>query len=101
MDEFEIEVVTPPSHNEKKITKIAISPLSKYAVTYSEEDKSFDGWYIKDKTDEKDQNEDKPLKPVILDDKVPPYKYNGNLLNFKVSDKKIIMYEDENNETGN
>ena len=131
MDEIGIEVVPPQPHNGKNITKTAISPQSKYAVTYSEEDNSFNGWYIKDKTDEKDQNEDKllkllkrpltffgwlfqklnnekdqnedePAKPVILEDEVTPYKYDGLLnFNFKVSDKKIIMCENENNETGN
>ncbi|EXX55683.1 hypothetical protein RirG_223250 [Rhizophagus irregularis DAOM 197198w] len=37
-----IEVVPP--HNGKPITKIAISPQSRYVVTYSQEDKSFVGW---------------------------------------------------------
>ncbi|RGB36456.1 hypothetical protein C1646_758096 [Rhizophagus diaphanus] len=34
-------------HNGKPITKIEISPQSRYIVTYSQEDKSFVGWYSK------------------------------------------------------
>ncbi|GES84910.1 hypothetical protein GLOIN_2v1841250 [Rhizophagus clarus] len=33
-------------HNGKSITKISVSPQSKYIVTYSQEDKSFVGWHI-------------------------------------------------------
>ena len=136
MEESEIEIVTsssapspppppPPTlqtrHNEIEITKIAISPQSKYAVTYSEEDNSFDGWHIKDKTDkplnwllsffgwrtpkqnkdkldEKVQNEDNPCILNILDEN-HNRRIHDELLNFKVSDKKIIMYEDKNNKT--
>ncbi|GBB92586.1 hypothetical protein RclHR1_20270002 [Rhizophagus clarus] len=38
------EKVVP--HNGKSITKIAVSPQSKYVVTYSQEVKSFVGWHI-------------------------------------------------------
>ncbi|CAB4377809.1 unnamed protein product [Rhizophagus irregularis] len=34
-------------HNGKPITKIEIAPQSRYIVTYSQEDKSFVGWYSK------------------------------------------------------
>ncbi|CAG8579000.1 14182_t:CDS:2 [Rhizophagus irregularis] len=57
-------------HNGKPITKIAISPQSKYIMTYSQEDKSFVGWCSK------------TIKTTNLD-----------ILDYKVSDDKILMYE--------
>src|SRR5438874_1837519 len=86
---IKIEIERP--HNGREITRIAISPQSKYVVTYSQEDKSFVGWH----TNKGDS------KPLILDDKVqPPYEHELLNSDFNVSDKKIIMYED-NNKLGN
>src|SRR3954469_15590686 len=71
-------------HNGMGITKIVVSP--KYAVTYSQEDESFVGWCI-----EKDK--------YIPGNEV---KHRLSNLDFKVSDKRVIMYEViENNEADN
>ena len=71
---------------EHKITKIAVSPQSKYVLTYSQEDESFVGWCINNNYDS---------EPLILDNEVRPYKHRLLSLDFKVSDKKVIMYEDD------
>ena len=117
-------------HNGKPITRIAVSPQSKYVVTYSQEDKSFVGWRNnnkdnqEDKNRKKNHNQNKSLYnfngwlmdnknednrrediqvnnsgPFIFDDKVQAYKLNNlglDILDFKVSDEKIIMYEGDN-----
>lgn len=144
-------------HNGKSITKIAISPQSKYIVTYSQEDKSFVGWlinnqerrsftnltrwftnndedtqedesfvgctkdlvgwFIKDNQEEKsfvgfikwasganqkdklndNKDDNYGSRPLIFDDKIQPYKLlDLEILDFKVSDEKILMYEDNN-----
>ncbi|CAB4474347.1 unnamed protein product [Rhizophagus irregularis] len=112
-------------HNGKPITKIAISPQSKYIMTYSQEDKSFVGWCskvckdirkknfcseyiknninpfiglsfdIKDSQDDEfnDDNDDDDTGPLIVDDKVQPYNLDLDILDYKVSDDKILMYE--------
>ncbi|EXX62829.1 hypothetical protein RirG_158060 [Rhizophagus irregularis DAOM 197198w] len=112
-------------HNGKPITKIAISPQSKYIMTYSQEDKSFVGWCskvckdirkknfcseyiknninpfiglsfdIKDNQDDEfnDDNDDDDTGPLIVDDKVQPYNLDLDILDYKVSDDKILMYE--------
>ncbi|CAB4433394.1 unnamed protein product [Rhizophagus irregularis] len=112
-------------HNGKPITKIAISPQSKYIMTYSQEDKSFVGWCskvckdirkknfcseyiknninpfiglsfdIKDSQDDEfnDDNDDDDTGPLIVDDKVQPYNLDLDILDYKVSDDKILMYK--------
>ena len=78
--EIEIEIVPPPQpHNGKNITKIAISPQSKYVVTYSQEDKSFVGWSV-----DNDLTYDTYASS-------PYSKFNELGLDFKVSDEKIII----------
>src|SRR5688572_5874355 len=114
---IEINEDTVP-HNGKPITEIAVSPRSKYVVTYSQEDKSIVGWnnnnnensqsFIKDfvkrfinKDSQKNDSSNDSAGPLIVDNKIQPYKLlDLNILDFKVSDEKIIMYED-NNELGN
>jgi hypothetical protein len=111
-------------HNGKPITKIAISPQLRYVVTYSQEDKSFVGWcskyirkknsfteYIKNninpfirlfignKDSQEDESNDDDSGPFSVDDEVQPYNLDLNISDYKVSDEKIIMYED-NNESG-
>jgi hypothetical protein len=141
-------------HNGKSITKIAVSPQSKYIVTYSQEDKSFVGWRINDDdnqegwsfknlvrwftNNDEDTQEDESFigctrslfiknnpkykslfksfvgfikwviygievnqsydsGPLIFDDKVQPYKLlDLEIFDFKLSDKKIIIYEGNN-----
>ncbi len=46
-------------HNGKPITRIAVSPQSKYVVTYSQEDKSFVGWRNNNKDNQEDKNRKK------------------------------------------
>jgi hypothetical protein len=68
-------------HNGKGITKIIVSPQSKYIVTYSKEDDSFLRWHI-------DKHIDKRK-----------YVSAGRPLNLN-SSKKVIIYEaNENNES--
>jgi hypothetical protein len=74
-------------HNGKPIVKMAISPQSKYVVTYSQEDESFVGWRIDNEVNS---------GPLILDNEVRPYHHKLLDLDFKVSDKNIIMYEGDN-----
>ncbi|RGB36457.1 hypothetical protein C1646_758097 [Rhizophagus diaphanus] len=106
-------------HNGKPITKIAISPQSRYIVTYSQEDKSFVGWCSKDIrkknsfaehiknninphiglifgniASQEDEFNDDYSGPLIVDDEVQPYNLELNVSDYKVSDDKIIMYED-------
>ncbi|PKK57705.1 hypothetical protein RhiirC2_825146 [Rhizophagus irregularis] len=106
-------------HNGKPITKIAISPQSRYFVTYSQGDKSFVGWcskrirkkdsftrYIKNNIDpliglllldnensQKESDNDDDSGPLIVDDEVQPYNLDLDISDYKVSDEKIIMYE--------
>ncbi|GES84908.1 hypothetical protein GLOIN_2v1836775 [Rhizophagus clarus] len=104
-------------HNGMPITKIVISPLSRYVVTYSQEDKSFVGWCSKNKKNpyiecikkdinpfigsffgnkenqDDESNDDNDSESLIVDNKVQPYKLNLDISDYKVSDKKIIMYE--------
>ncbi|CAI2188900.1 11697_t:CDS:2, partial [Funneliformis geosporum] len=70
-------------HNDKPISKVAISPQSKYLLTYSQEDESFVGWLVNTCTD--------PFN-LSLDTDIMPYKCEG-IKNFKVSDYKIILYD--------
>ncbi|CAG8568613.1 16031_t:CDS:2 [Funneliformis caledonium] len=65
-------------HNDKPISKVAISPLTKYVLTYSQEDKSFVGWH-----DDSDSNLCKDIESSNWED----------ISDFKVSDNKIILYE--------
>ncbi|CAG8502841.1 8149_t:CDS:2 [Funneliformis mosseae] len=65
-------------HNDKPISKVAISPLNKYVLTYSQEDKSFVGWH-----DDSDSNLCKDIESSNWED----------ISDFKVSDNKIILYE--------
>ncbi|CAI2183938.1 859_t:CDS:2, partial [Funneliformis geosporum] len=71
------------SHNDKSISKVAISPQSKYVLTYSQEDNSFVGWLVNTRTEPFDLN---------LDTDTNPYKCE-DINDFKVSDKKIILYD--------
>ncbi len=67
-------------HNGSPIDMLVISPSGKYFVTYSEKDKSFVGWYIKNDTGKKegkDIKEDKCVKRMC------------------VSDNKILAYIDD------
>ncbi|CAB4424362.1 unnamed protein product [Rhizophagus irregularis] len=108
-------------HNGKPITNIAISPQSRYIVTYSQEDKSFIGWCSKDirkknsfaehiknninphiglifgniASQGDEFNDDNDYSgPLIVDDEVQPYNLKLDVSDYKVSDDKIIMYED-------
>ena len=75
-------------HNGKPIVKMVISPQSKYVVTYSQEDESFVGWRVDNEVNS---------GPLILDDEVQPYHHKLLVLDFKVSDKKVIIYEGDDN----
>lgn len=103
------------------ITKIAISPQSRYVVTYSQEDKSFVGWCSKNtrmedsiakyinirsligllfgNKDGQDDDNNDYSGPLIVDNKVQPYNLNLDGSDYIVSDDKIIIYED-NDELG-
>lgn len=72
-DVINVEETVP--HNEKPITKMAISPKSKYIVTYSQEDKTFVGWNLSDNN---------------ISIYTSEY-YFQSYMDFKVSDKKIII----------
>src|SRR5688572_14444573 len=68
-------------HNGKPITKIAISLQSKYVLTYSQEEKSFVGWLV---------NGDSG--PLTIDEDVEPLFLKQVIYDFRVSDKKMILY---------
>ncbi|PKC02773.1 hypothetical protein RhiirA5_424748 [Rhizophagus irregularis] len=114
-----ITIEEVPPHNGKPITKIAISPQSKYVVTYSQEDKSFVGWCSKntrkedstakfinihsligllfgnkDDQDHKNDDNNDYLGRLIVDNKVKQYNLDLDVSDYKVSDDKIIIYED-------
>ncbi|CAB4435169.1 unnamed protein product [Rhizophagus irregularis] len=111
-----IEEVSP--HNGKPITKIAISPQSRYVVTYSQDDKSFVGWCSKntrkedstakfinihsligllfgnkDGQDHKDDDNKDYSGRLIVDNKVEQYNLDLDVSDYKISDDKIIIYE--------
>ncbi|CAB4436951.1 unnamed protein product [Rhizophagus irregularis] len=69
-------------HNEKPITMMSISLKSEYIVTYSKEDESFEGWSRNPSSESSD--------PFTLDDEYRELK-NMDVLDFKVSDNKIII----------
>ena len=71
-------------HNGKPISKMAISPQSKYVLTYSQEDKSFVGWFVND-DNSGPLTIDEDIGTLILSKK--------NICDFKVSDKKVILYD--------
>ncbi len=71
-------------HNGKPIIKMAISPRSEYVLTYSQEDKSFVGWLVNDNSG-----------PLIVDEGVEPFS-KQDICDFKVSDRKVILYDDDN-----
>ncbi len=71
-------------HNGKPISKMAISPQSKYVLTYSQEDKSFVGWFVND-DNSGPLTIDEDIGRLILSKK--------NICDFKVSDKKVILYD--------
>uniref|UniRef100_U9UUT9 Uncharacterized protein n=1 Tax=Rhizophagus irregularis (strain DAOM 181602 / DAOM 197198 / MUCL 43194) TaxID=747089 RepID=U9UUT9_RHIID len=114
-----ITIEEVPPHNGKPITKIAISPQSKYVVTYSQEDKSFVGWCSKntrkedstakfinihsligllfgnkDDQDHKDDDNNDYSGRLIVDNKVKQYNLDLYVSDYKISDDKIIIYED-------
>ncbi|CAG8670002.1 4270_t:CDS:10 [Funneliformis mosseae] len=69
-------------HNGKPnamITKVSISPKSKYMLTYRQEIKLFELWSIKNKNNS-------PIKVIS----VTSY---DDVRDFKISDKKVILYE--------
>ncbi|PKC68123.1 hypothetical protein RhiirA1_457553 [Rhizophagus irregularis] len=70
------------SHNEKPITMMTISLKSEYIVTYSKEDESFEGWSRNPSSESSG--------PFTLDDEYRELK-NMDVLDFKVSDNKIII----------
>ena len=75
-------------HNDKPIIKMAISPRSEYVLTYSQEDESFVGWLANDYSG-----------PLIIDENVEQFSKH-DICDFKVSDKKVIMYNHKNNNSG-
>ncbi|CAI2172271.1 2741_t:CDS:2 [Funneliformis geosporum] len=70
-------------HKNKPISKVAISSQSNYLLTYSQEDESLVGWLVNKRTE--------PFN-LSLDTETKPYKCKG-IKNFKVSDNKIILYD--------
>ncbi|CAB4484000.1 unnamed protein product [Rhizophagus irregularis] len=83
-----IEVVPP--HNGKPITKIAISPQSRYVVTYSQEDKSFVGW-CNSKNTRKENSIAKCINNHPLIGFLFDYNYVGN-----DNDELAIIYDMKN-----
>ncbi|KAF0554424.1 hypothetical protein F8M41_019193 [Gigaspora margarita] len=45
-EKIEIEIIPIKPYNSRKITKLLLSPNSKYAVTWSKYDKSICGWQL-------------------------------------------------------
>ncbi|RGB36549.1 hypothetical protein C1646_84107 [Rhizophagus diaphanus] len=86
-DVINVEKTVP--HNGKPITKMAISPKSKYIVTYSKEDKSFVGCSQKQEGNNSPDNTDNNVP--IYDKHASPEYYFQSYMDFKVSDKMIII----------
>ncbi|RIA98452.1 hypothetical protein C1645_731671 [Glomus cerebriforme] len=75
-----------PPHNDKSVTRMAISPDSKFIVTYSQDDESFVSWIVDVNNDNEPPNHDLSWSPP---------NYFRPAMNFKVSDKKIIIFNEE------
>ncbi|CAG8806090.1 20387_t:CDS:2, partial [Gigaspora margarita] len=65
-EKIEIEPGLIKLHNGKEVTELLLSPNNKYAVTYSEDDKSICGWQL-DQPFEQSENESYRLKPFKFD----------------------------------
>ncbi|CAG8742908.1 16493_t:CDS:2, partial [Funneliformis caledonium] len=75
-----ISFISTSPHNGKSISDVAISPRSTYVLTYSQEDNFFVGWLLDTKSE-----------PFDLRKDTESSKFDG-ISDFKVSDKKIILY---------
>ncbi|CAB5374176.1 unnamed protein product [Rhizophagus irregularis] len=69
------------AHNGKQVFLVSLSPKGTYVVTYSEDDKSIEGWIIKDSN-------------LILDPEASVYKLprSGYIRDIKVNDSKIVCF---------
>ncbi|UZO15210.1 uncharacterized protein OCT59_006641 [Rhizophagus irregularis] len=68
------------AHNGNQVSSVSLSPNGKYVVTYSEDDKSIEGWIVKD-------------SKLILDPEASVYKLpegSKNISEIKVNDGKIV-----------
>ncbi|CAG8516080.1 15900_t:CDS:2 [Funneliformis mosseae] len=72
--------ISTSPQNSKPISNVAISPQTKYVLTYSQEDKSFLGWHANTISE-----------PFDLRIDTESSKWGG-ISDFKVSDNKIILY---------
>src|SRR5438067_7042885 len=98
----EISIDNIKSRNGKPVTKMAISPESKCIVTYSQDDNFFVCWSKDDNKSPKyepseyETPEYKPLKYETLkyEKTLSPPKPFMNFMNFKVSDNKIIIFNE-------
>ncbi|PKY47107.1 hypothetical protein RhiirA4_444674 [Rhizophagus irregularis] len=89
VEEIVHDVINVVPHDGKPITKMAISPKSKYIVTYSQEDKSFVGWSQKQEGNSSPDNIDNNLP--IYDKHASPEYYFQSYMDFKASDEMIII----------
>ncbi|CAG8555308.1 14947_t:CDS:2 [Funneliformis caledonium] len=72
--------ISTSPQNSKLISNVAISPQTKYVLTYSQEDKSFVGWHANTISEQYD---------LRIDTESSKW---GGISDFKVSDNKIILY---------
>ncbi|CAB4424946.1 unnamed protein product [Rhizophagus irregularis] len=89
VEEIVHDVINVVPHDGKPITKMAISPKSKYIVTYSQEDKSFVGWSQKQEGNSSPDNIDNNVP--IYDKHASPEYYFQSYMDFKASDEMIII----------
>ncbi|RGB32173.1 hypothetical protein C1646_670331 [Rhizophagus diaphanus] len=84
-DDADNEIVPRDSnnaHNGKQVSLVSLSPNGKYVITYSEDDKSIEGWIVKDSN-------------LILDPEASVYNLpeeSKYISDIKVNNSKIVCY---------
>ncbi|PKY48868.1 hypothetical protein RhiirA4_464594 [Rhizophagus irregularis] len=103
------------AHNGNQVSSVSLSPNGKYVVTYSEDDKSIEGWIVKDSSEDdksiegwivKDSSEDdksiEGCSKLILDPEASIYKLLSDELGYireiKVNNDKIVCFVNKINE---
>ncbi|RIA98305.1 hypothetical protein C1645_870767 [Glomus cerebriforme] len=94
-DDNDIQLYDEPrkpydAHGGKKISSLSVSPNGTYVITYSSDDKSIEGWIVKDSNISLDPEAKVFTLPKVLIDKLAE---SENSIEIKVNDNKIVYYK--------